>query len=164
MKPYSDPISLQDVYEVCLPFVLKYLYPLIKNGKVELSTELFSEDEKDSYVDEAREIEICTTYKLRPVIVMSQSFIIDNSYLVMAITKVKGMINPEYLLAVSDNKIVERHLLPRKKYESTLKFDSLAMVDAIYRVTKNNFYYRRGRIKQDDYDAVRAKLKKILSG
>ena len=166
MKPYLDPILSQNVYEACLPFSLKYPYSVIKNGKVEDRFELFSEDEKDSYVDEASEIEIGTTYKLRPVIIMAES-IIDDTYLVIAITKVQDNKHRkylEYISAVCKNQIKERHFLSQKKYEGTLKFNSLAMVNAIYTVTKNNIYYRRGRIEKDDYDAVSAKLKKILFG
>jgi len=165
MKPFSGPVSPRNIYEACLPFKLQYPYRLIKNEKIESSLELFPEDQRNNYVDEAQEIEIGTTYKLRPVIVISESE--DDTYLVIAITKIKEKTDKkygEYLLAVCDNKIKERHFLPQKKYEGTLKFNSLALVDAIYKVTKSNIYYRRGLIKQDDYDFVSAKLKKVLSG
>jgi len=161
MKPFTGAISQQNIYEACIPYKLQYPYRVIKNQKVEVSSELFPEKEKDLFVDEAQEVEIGTHYKLRPVIVISQSA--DETFLVVAIAKWKEHADGKYLLEICDNKIKERHFLPCKKYEGTLKFNSLAYVDAIYRVTKNNIYYRRGHLQQEDYDAINAKLKKILA-
>jgi len=162
MRPYSGAIRLQEIYEALIPFKMKYPYKVVEeDNKVENRTELFPEKEKESFIDEAREIEIGTNYKLRPVIVIYHSER-DNTYLAIAITKRKDD-NKDYLLAVCKNEIEERHFLPSRKYNGTLKFDSYALVDSIYLVTENNIYYPRGRLENKDYEEILAKLKNILS-
>jgi hypothetical protein len=162
MKPFPGAIRLQEIYEALVPYKIKYPYKVVKeDNKVENKTELFPEKEKESFIDETREIEIGTNYKLRPIIIIYRSKT-DNTYLAIAITKRKDD-NKDYLLAVCKNEIKERHFLPSRKYDGTLKFDSYVLVDYIYLVTENNIYYPRGRLGKDDYDEIRAKLKNILS-
>jgi len=162
MRPFDGTISPQNVYEACLPYKLRYPYDVVKNGIITVTPLLFPAEERDNYVDEAQEIEIVTTYKLRPVIVISPEM--NNTFLVLAITKVKeGSIDPKYLFAIADNKIVERHFLPIKRYPGMLKFNSLVLINAIYMISQTNVYYQRGRFNKEDFDGVRTKLGKIIS-
>ena len=161
MKPFSGAIRIQEIYEALTPFKLRYPYRFVKdNNTLEFRTELFHEREKDEYVDEAKEIEIGTNYKLRPVIIISYSEH-SNTYLAMAITKVKDA-NRDYLLAIAKDEIKERHLLFLRKYSGTLKYDSIVLVDAIYLLTDKNIYYCRGPLEDEDYVTIQGKLKKVL--
>jgi hypothetical protein len=162
MRPFSGVIEPQRMYEACIPFKLRYPYKIVKDDdSVVIENELFPEGEKDSFIDEAKEIEIATTYKLRPIIIIAYSET-SKTYLAVAVTKRKDN-NPKLLLAICNNKIAVRHFLPLSKYSEALKYDSYVLVDAVYMVTDKNIYYHRGRLDSKDFDTIRAKLKSILS-
>jgi len=162
MRPFLGAVRSQSVYEACIPFKLKYPYKVVKNGNViEEKVELFPDSEEDAFVDEAKEIEIATTYKFRPVVIISSSET-SKTHLVVAITKRKDD-DSKKLLAICNNQIVERHFLSLKKYSNVLKYDSYVLVDAIYLITEENIYYCRGRLENRDFDTIRAKLKGVLS-
>ena len=162
MKPFTGAITTQGVYESLIPFKLRYPYKIVKNNnQVEMKTELFPEEEKEKFIDEAEEFEIGTGYKLRPVIIVYDSNK-DNTYLAISITKRKDD-SKDYLLAVCTNKIEGRHFLAKQRYPDVLGYDSYVLVDTMYLLTEKNVYYRRGRLRTEDYDEIRAKLKKVLN-
>ena len=163
MKPFGGAIVIKGIYEALIPFRLRYPYKLAgANNQVEMKNELFPEEEKDNFVDEAQEFEIGTSYKLRPVIVIYNSRIKKNDYLAVAISKRKDN-DTAYLLAVCKNQIEARHFLSQKKYPDTLKFDSYVLIDNIYLLTEKNIYYSRGRLDPLDHEGILAKLKKVLA-
>ncbi|NWF92553.1 MAG: type II toxin-antitoxin system PemK/MazF family toxin [Syntrophaceae bacterium] len=162
MKPFPGAITTQGVYEALIPFKLRYPYKIVKeNNQVEMKPELFPEEEKENFIDEAEEFEIGTSYKLRPVIIVYDSQV-NKAYLAIAISKRKDD-NIDYLLAVCQNEIKERHFLSQKKYPGMLKFDSYVLIDRIYPIDDKNIYYSRGRLDNSDYDEIRVKLKKVLA-
>lgn len=167
MRPFSGSIRLQGIYEALIPFKMEYPYKIVtEDNRVEIKSELFPEEKENDFIDEAQKIEIGTTYKLRPVIVISQSEISDDTYLALPLTKKKEEDTKKYrehIIAICENKIKERHFLFQKKYSDTLNFDSFVLVDTVHLVTKNNIYKHRGRLDKQDYDVIRAKLKSVLS-
>lgn len=163
MKPYEGSITVQGVYEVLVPFKMRYPYKIVKkDDRVENKNELFPEEEREQFIDEAEEFEIGTGYKLRPVIIIHCSEVSRNTYLAIAVTKRKQRDSLNFTLAVCNNEIKERHFLAKDKYPDTLRFDSFVLIDNVYLITEKNIYYRRGRLFDSDYAAIRAKLKKIL--
>ncbi len=88
---------------------------------MESKTDLFPERNKDDLLDEekAQEIEIGTTYKLRPVVIIYE--LRGGKYLALAVTKRKNTESPSYFLAICNNEIKERHFLSLKNYPDKLK-------------------------------------------
>jgi mRNA-degrading endonuclease toxin of MazEF toxin-antitoxin module len=167
MKPFSGAIRPQEIYMALIPFQMKWPYKIVtEDNKVEIKTELFPEEKEDEFVNEAKEIEIGTIYKLRPVIIIYQSERSDDVYLALPLRKKKDKVTQrdrEYILEVCQNQIQERHFLFQSKYSDTLKFDSFVLVDAIHLLSKNNIYKKKGLLESKDYKEIRAKLKKVLS-
>jgi mRNA-degrading endonuclease toxin of MazEF toxin-antitoxin module len=168
MKPFSGSVRDQEIYEALIPFRIKYPYRIItQDNNVETKSELFPEEKEDEFIDEAEEIEIGTTYKLRPVIIISisQSNVSNDTYLGLPLTKKKDMIShkdQQFIIEVCRNTIKERHFLFKTKYSGTLRYDSFVKVDNIQLLTKNNIYKRRGRLANEDYSTIRVKLLKVL--
>lgn len=166
MKPFWGAIRPQEIYMALIPFQMKWPYKIVtEDNKVETKTELFPEEKEDEFVDEAKEIEIGTIYKLRPIIVIYHSEIVDDFYLALPLRKkeILPQRDQEYILKVCQNQIKERHFLFKSKYSDALKFDSMVFVDAIYILSRNSIYKRKGRLKNEDYLEIRAKLKNVLS-
>lgn len=166
MKPFPGAIRPQEIYMALIPFQMKWPYKVMsENNRVEIKTELFPEEEENAFVDEAKEIEIGTTYKFRPIIVIYQSKIMDDFYLALPLRK-KEVINKkdqEYILKVCQNQVKERHFLFQGKYSDVLRFNSMVLVDALQVLSRNNIYKPKGRLKDEDYVEIRAKLKKVLA-
>ncbi len=149
-----------------ISFQMKWPYKVIsEDNRVETKTELFPEEEENAFIDEAQEIEIGTTYKLRPIIVIYQSKIMDDFYLALPLRKKEPIKKKEqeYIFKVCQNQVKERHFLFQTKYSDALRFNSMVLVDAIQVLSKNNIYKRKGRLKNEDYVEIRAKLKGVLS-
>ena len=162
MALYSGAINPQSICEVLIPFGLKYPYSVIVDGKtVEIKTDLFPDKREEELVDEgqAQEIEIATTYKLRPVVIICD--LGKNRYLALAVTKRKDN-DSQFLLAVCKNEIKDRHFLPLKNYSDKLKYDSYVLIPSIYLVSRENIQYRRGRLRDEDFQTIQAKLKSII--
>lgn len=165
MKPFSGSIGVQEIYEALVPFKMEYPYKIVReDNQVEIKTELFPKIEEEKFITEAKKIEIGTSYKLRPVIIISKSEI-EEVFLTLPLTKKQNITTKEldYVLEVCKDRIKERHFLFKKKYANILKFDSLVLIDNIHPLTRNNIYKPRGRLKDGDYITIQAKLKKILS-
>jgi len=167
MKPFGGSVRLREVYEALVPFKMEYPYKIVtEDNRVDIKSELFPEEKENEFIDEAQKIEIGTTYKLRPIIIISQSGISDDTYLALPLTKKKEEDTKkyrEYIIAVCENKIKERHFLFQKKYPNALNFDSFVLVDTVHLLTKNNIYKHRGHLDNKDYDVILAKLKNVLS-
>ena len=166
MRPFSGAIRTKEMYVALIPFQMKWPYKVItERNEVKIKTELFPEEKEDEFVDEAKEIEIGTTYKVRPIIIIYQSVAKDDFYLALPLRKKEMITNKEreYILKVCQNQIKERHFLSQSKYSGILKFNSLVFIDAIYVLSKNNIYKWKGCLQNDDFDEIRAKLKRVLS-
>lgn len=170
MKPFPGSIRVQEIYEALVSFKMEYPYKIVtENDKVEFKTELFPENEEEEFVTEAKKIEVGTTYKLRPVIIMSKSEKsserFDDVFLAIPLTKKKETLSKKeqtYILEVCKNTLKERHFLFKQNYVGALRFDSFVLIDNIQPLTKNNIYRLKGRLKDGDYQVVQAKLKNVL--
>ena len=69
---------------------MEYPYKIVtEKNQVEIKYKLFPIEKENEFINEAKQIEIGTTYKLRPVILISQSELSADTYLALPLTKKK---------------------------------------------------------------------------